>query len=316
MPRLDELGERRIIQALEPILNHGDLELGLEDDCAAIPIGDEYLLVTTDVVNRRTHIPRGATGRQVGWYTAAVNLSDIAAKGGRPLGLAVAMTLPRTLDVNYVKEIARGLDECCRAQGTEVIGGDTKEGPDVSLAGTAVGLVPKDQLMRRRGARAGDIVAVTGHLGRGGWGYRNLRQGKPALEALLKPTPRIGAGRLLAESHRVTSCMDLSDGLAASLHQLSSLNGVSFEVEWERLPLFPKLRRATLAARREAALYMGGDYELLFTVRADAWPALKETLAKGGQGARAIGAVVEGDENLLIAERVIPVGSKGYEHFS
>lgn len=301
---------------MEPILNHGDLELGLEDDCAAIPMGDEYLLVTTDVVNRRTHIPRGATGRQVGWYTAAVNLSDIAAKGGRPLGLAVAMTLTRTLDVNYVKEIARGLDECCRAQGTEVIGGDTKEGPDVSLAGTAVGLVPKDQLMRRRGARAGDIVAVTGHLGRGGWGYRNLRQGKPALDALLKPTPRIGTGRLLAESHQVTSCMDLSDGLAASLHQLSSVNGVSFEVEWQRVPLFPKLRRATLAARREAALYMGGDYELLFTVGAKEWQKVDALLSTKGVVATAIGGVIEGDENLLVAEEIAPLGSKGYEHFS
>ncbi len=316
MPRLDELGERRIIQALEPILNHGDLELGLEDDCAAIPIGDEYLLVTTDVVNRRTHIPRGATGRQVGWYTAAVNLSDIAAKGGRPLGLAVAMTLPRSLDAKFLNDIARGLDECCRSQSTEVVGGDTKEGPDISLAGTALGLVSKDQLMRRRGARAGDIVAVTGHLGRGGWAYRNLGRSSGALEALLRPTPNIQAGRALAESHKVSSCMDLSDGLAASLHQLSSLNGVSFEIEWQRLPLFPKLKKCREAAKRDAALYMGGDYELLFTVKADGWRALEETLVRLGHQATAIGAVVEGDENLLVAEGVTPLGSKGYEHFT
>ncbi len=315
MARLSELGERRIIEDLRRILK-GVPPLDLEDDCAAVPLGNRYLLVTTDVVNRATHIPKGATPRQVGWYTAAVNLSDIAAKGGRPLGLAVAMTLPRDLDEGYVRQIALGLRWCCRAFGTQVLAGDTKEGPDISLAGVALGMTKGKRLLARRGAHVGDIVGVTGTLGRAGWAY--LHRDVPAgIKGLMEPKPRIPEGLLLAASRASTSCMDISDGLAASLHQMALLTGLNFEVTFQQLPLFAPLRREPPPARREASLFMGGDYELLFTASSKGWPRLQEAFQREGLRATAIGAVGEGEENVLLTSHGRePLPGRGWEHFT
>jgi thiamine-monophosphate kinase len=316
VPNLSELGERKIIGALRRLLDHGDLVLGFEDDCAAIPLGSRYLLITTDVVNRATHIPAGSTPEQVGWYTAACNLSDIAAKGGRPLGLVVAMTLPRRLQASFVLGIARGADRCCRAYGARFVGGDTKEGPDISLAGTAVGVTAGRAILRRRGARVGDVVAVTGAVGRGGWAFRHLRSDRGALDLLMCPRPRVPEGQALAASRAVTSCMDISDGLAASLAQLTQANGTTFEIAWDHLPLFPRLRREPMAVQRECALYMGGDYELLFTARPRVWPRLQAGLRRRRMRATAIGAVAEGRNNILLGPGGTEVlEARGWEHF-
>src|SRR5439155_8386059 len=168
-----DIGERGAIQVLIKIFDRG-LPIGLGHDVGVVDWGDDYLVATTDAVNVRTHVPQGASASQIGWYLVAVNLSDIAAAGARPLGFLGALSLPRDTDVEFLKGLARGMDECARQFGIAIVGGDTKESDVMTLAGTALGRVAKSRILLRSGAKAGDIVVATGDLGRGGWASRAL----------------------------------------------------------------------------------------------------------------------------------------------
>jgi thiamine-monophosphate kinase len=153
--QLREIGEREAIEHIRKILDQDDFPLGLTDDCAAIEMGKNYLLVSTDMINERTHMPVGMTAYDMGWHVIAVNLSDIASKGGEPLGLEVAVGLPRQKDIEFLEDMAQGMDSCARKYGTAIAGGDTKECYEVTLVGTAFGIVPKTKIMRRGGAHKG-----------------------------------------------------------------------------------------------------------------------------------------------------------------
>src|SRR5207247_9182744 len=161
---------------------------GLGRDCGFVDWGDDYLVVTTDVVNRKTHIPTGATPQQIGWYATAVNLSDIAAAGARPLGFVAALSMPADTDVEFLRGLAMGMEECVREFGIAVLGGDTKESEVLSIAGTAFGRVRKDRILLRSGARPGDAIVVTGDLGRAGYAAKTPEQssGMPT-EAVNQP---------------------------------------------------------------------------------------------------------------------------------
>src|SRR3990172_833146 len=130
----------------------------------------------------------------MGWCGGGRTLSDVAAMGGYPLGFVAALALPRTLDVNYLRELARGMDECAKEFGIAVLGGDTKETAEITLAGTAFGRVRKDRVLLRSGARPGNLLAATGDLGRGAWAGRAIRAGadvERATEALMRPHARL-----------------------------------------------------------------------------------------------------------------------------
>jgi thiamine-monophosphate kinase len=315
--KLSDLGERRLVELLQNVLER-DGNLG--DDAAVLPMGRRFLLVTTDVINERTHIPTGARPEQVGWYATAVNFSDIAAMGGEPIGFLAALTLPRKLDSSYVEDLARGMDACVREYGAAVIGGDTKEGPEISICGVAIGRTRGRRVLRRRGCRPGDLLGITGQLGKAGWALANLRKkgkAEEAIEVLMRPRPRVREGLILASSAAVTSCMDISDGLASSLGQLAEVNGVSFEVEYEAIPSTPLLKEMTAEERRESLLFQGGDFELLFTVRPRGWPSLQASLEGEDAHATIIGKVGErGPNRLVIHGQRENLEPRGYEHFT
>ncbi|TLZ90323.1 MAG: hypothetical protein E6K04_07450 [Methanobacteriota archaeon] len=191
------------------------------------------------------------------------------------------------------------------------------------MAGTAFGRVRKDRILLRTGAKPGDVIVVTGDLGRAGHAAKLLEQPtalrSDALTELLRPYPRIAEGLFLAESGAVTSCMDLSDGLGVSLAQLASMTRLSYQIEFDALPLYRGLTALPPAVAKDVALYYGGDYELLATVRADAigwllerWPAT----APRGQRLTVIGKVAASGGNVLITKTgKEPLLGKGWEHF-
>jgi len=279
--------------------------------------------VTTDVVNQKTHIPAGATPSQIGWYATAVNLSDIAAAGARPLGFVAALSMPADTDVEFLRGLAQGMDECTREFDIAVLGGDTKEGPTLSIAGTAFGRVAKDRILLRTGARPGDVIVVTGDLGRAGHAARLLDQPTAprtdALNQLLRPYPRIAEGQLLSASGAATSCMDLSDGLGASLAQLAAMTRLSYQIEFDALPLYRGLTTLQPAVAKEIALYYGGDYELIATVRPEGLQALLErasSTAPRGPRLTVIGKVAASGGNVLLTKTgKEPLLAKGWEHF-
>ncbi|MDD5503018.1 MAG: thiamine-phosphate kinase [Candidatus Thermoplasmatota archaeon] len=325
--KLSKIGERKAIEEMTKIFMRRSpekgakcsLSVGIGDDCAAIDMGKEYLLVTTDVISRKTHVPRQATPWQIGWFLVAVNLSDVASKGGRPIGLVMALGLPRETEEKFLLDLARGMDDCARAYGTQIIGGDTKENSNLTIAGTALGLVKKERFMPRFGAKEGDLVAVTGRLGAAAAGYYSLGSNlgiKTAENAMLEPQPRIAEGIALAKSGAATSCMDISDGLATSLYQMTKLG---CEIEVSKIPIAPEtmeVERLTGKNALEQALYYGGDYELVCTLKQDMAKKAVRAVEKAG-GRLAIIGKIGGKRKMLLDSngKKMPLENRGYEHF-
>jgi thiamine-monophosphate kinase len=317
---LREIGEREAIEHIRKILDQGDFPLGLTDDCAAIEMGKNYLLVSTDMINERTHMPVGMTAYDMGWHVIAVNLSDIASKGGEPLGLEVAVGLPRQKDIEFLEDMAQGMDSCARKYGTAIAGGDTKECYEVTLVGTAFGVVPKNKIMLRGGAHKGDIVAVTGNLGKGAVGYQALKHGldiESAVRKMFRPEPRMAEGVALSKSGLATSCMDISDGLASTAYQMCDESGVSMEIDFDKLPRTEEISQIDFVPKDELMLYFGGDYELLVTIKKGNMRKAKSAVKKAGGVLTGVGIVTESQEanKLIKAGEMEILENRGYEHF-
>ncbi|MCZ7396404.1 MAG: thiamine-phosphate kinase [Candidatus Methanoperedens sp.] len=317
--KVGEFSERSLIARISNMLAKpdGNIIVGAgEDDCAVLDIGgEEYLLATTDMLHRKTDFPLRMRGEQIGWMSVAVNLSDLASKGGRPLGVLMAMGVPPDTELGFVEDIAKGMADCASRFGTQIIGGDTDSHEELTMAGTALGLVKKELLIRRSGARAGDLVCATGNLGSAGAALLALDKGmkvsQEILNALFEPVPRINEGMALAQSRAVSSMMDISDGLALSLHDLSKASGVGFKIYENRLPVLPEVKRLFKGENlMKAVVFTGGDFELLFTVAPD-----KIEKARKACRLTVIGEVIEDGVFIERAGRLEELKAKGYEHF-
>ena len=215
MSQGNDIGERELILRISEIL--GGVE---NDDCALIDAGERYLVATTDMLHRDTDFPDIMNPWQMGWMSVAVNLSDIAAMGAEPAGILVAVGLPPEADLFFIDELFSGFGDCAGFYGTRIVGGDTDSHQELTIAGTALGFVEKDLVLRRKGARPGDFLCTTGVLGGAGgglWAWRQGNQESEFITRLLEPEPRLKEGRALAKSQSVTAMMDNSDGLALSL---------------------------------------------------------------------------------------------------
>ena len=225
------------------------------DDCAVIPCGGELLVATTDMLHETTDFPPGMTGWQIGWMSAAVTLSDVAAMGARPAIVLLAVGLDRG---ERLHEILLGAKACCDSCGAELAGGDLDAHSELTIVSSGVGFTDAGKVIRRQGAVPGDLICVTGPLGRAQAaldGYAHYRS------ALLEPVPRVREGLLLARAG-VTSMMDISDGLVISLYDLLEANTCGYSVDSGQLPL---LEGVPAEKSREYSLFGGGDFELLFT---------------------------------------------------
>jgi len=314
--RLDDRGERWMVRRIQQIL--GDRAVG--DDTAYISWGNDYLLATTDATTIRTHYPWHSP-EAWGWYVAAVNLSDIAAKGGLPMGLLIALLVPPQTATTTVAGIMRGARKCCARYGTKVIGGDTKEGHEICLVGAAFGRVPKREFMPRGGARPGDILALTGSVGAAASGFLALQEGiagsglRGEERRLLLPVPRLPEGRAAARTRAVHASTDLSDGLSASVHQLCQPSGTGAVIIWDAVPVSAALRRRGKADERWA-FHFGGDFELLMAVPPARFNEVRCAVERTGTGLAAIGRIVEGSKVELVGRgwrRPLKYG--GWEHF-
>ena len=319
--KLSDLGERKAIQLISDILSKGDEAVGIGDDCAAFQFEDDFLLVSTDMISEKTHIPKIMTPWQMGWFVVAINVSDIAAKGGRPFGFVLSLGLPRGTTDSFLKEMMNGAESCASHYVFSIVGGDTKENPNITLCGTVFGIVKKEGFMPRKGCKPGDIVAVTGELGKAGAGYYAMQHNildEQILKGLLEPVPRVDEGIALAGERIVTSCMDISDGLSSSLYQLMKLNNVGFEIDKEKIPLSSSLHKLSKTKDLdvyEYALQFGGDYELLLTVPEKFEKASFSVNCIGGTITE-IGRVIRG-KNVKLVENGIKktLQNNGYEHF-
>ena len=317
--KIGEINERALIRHIAQLLpgHEKNIVVGAgEDDCAVLDIGGEdYLLVTTDMLHRKTDFPLQMSGWQIGWMSVAVNLSDIASKGGKPIGILMAMGIPPDTELDFLESIIKGMDDCAQKFNTRIIGGDTDSHDELTLAGTALGAIKKKLLIQRSGANTGDIVCVTGNLGTAGTAIFFLNKNIPVeykiLKVLFEPSPRINEGIALAGTGAVSSMMDISDGLSLSLHDLSKASGVGFKIYENRLPVIPEVNSLLEGDELlEALVYTGGDFELLFTLPPDKLDKVRSVCHL-----TVIGEVIR--EGVLIerAGGIEELKCLGYEHF-
>ena len=253
-----------------PILRERDIikllarRLPVGDDCAIIPYGKTHLVLTTDMLHRKSDFPFGVTAHAVGWRSAAASLSDIAAMGAKPIAVVVAIGAPR-FEKAFIEELVEGIEDCCQQAGARYVGGDIDRHDELTIVTTALGKAKRPVL--RSGAKVGHLVCVTGTLGRTAAALKLFKQRKSKkANALFKFMPRVAEGHVLAKF--VSSMMDISDGVARSLYQLSEASQVGFRVAFKEIPICPEARELARHEKGilEMGLYTGEDFELLFTL--------------------------------------------------
>ncbi|MCF7967265.1 MAG: thiamine-phosphate kinase [Methylobacter tundripaludum] len=287
--------------------------LGIGDDCALLSIPDGYeLAVTTDTMVENVHFFAGADPELLGHKLLAVNLSDLAGMGAKPVSVTLALTLPK-VDENWLTAFAKGFLNLAERHSVDLIGGDTTSGP-LTLTVQAMGLVPKGRALRRSAARPGDFIYMTGFLGDAGLGLK-IKQGyccadsDAALTRFNRPEPQIEAG--LALIGVANACIDLSDGLAGDLGHILEQSQVGACLDWDALPLSKAVQTYINDTGDWAMpLTAGDDYELCFTVSPDQADKLAVAAAKIG--------IIESQPGLRLHKsgNIQPLEVKGFEHFS
>ena len=259
----------------------GPVRLGVGDDCALLKVPEgETLAISTDMLVEGRHFFAGADPFALGHKTLAVNLSDLAAMGARPLGFTLALSLPAA-DADWLRAFSTGLLGLADTHQIELIGGDTTRGP-LNLCVTAFGSVPEGEALRRKGACPGDEIWVSGTLGDAKLALSMLL-GDIALEAdlltvaakrLHTPTPRTALG--IALRGIASAAIDISDGLSGDLGHILAQSGAGAIVNADALPLGQALSRRALREKREFAASGGDDYELCFCAPAQMHSAVLE----------------------------------------
>lgn len=228
--KLSDLGEFGLIAQIRERFPAPDGTTGIGDDCAILPQhGGRDTLVSTDMLVEGTHFLRDdIPPYSLGWKSAAVNLSDIAAMGGQPTGTFLSLALPADLDAGWVEEFLRGYREISAQFRTPLLGGDTTASPDRICINVAVlGECPTGMARTRSNARPGDLVCVTGTLGDSAAGLKAILEGverEADVQALIdrhyRPLPRVEEGRQLAATPGVHAMMDISDGIGSDLQHI------------------------------------------------------------------------------------------------
>jgi thiamine-monophosphate kinase len=318
----------------------GAVVLGIGDDTAALaPTPGTLTLVTADALVEGVHFRRStSSAADVGWKAMAINCSDIASMGGAPTAAIVSLMLPAALEVAWVDGLYAGLTAAAGAFGLAIVGGNLAEAPVVVVDVTVLGEVPPDRLRRRSGAAPGDLVAVTGTLGRAAAGLLALEAGTRgvagdapyaapdgtaarAIESQRRPQPRLRAGRTLGALAGVHAMIDLSDGLALDVWRVCEASGVGVRIDAARLPIDEAV--PVVAGRHgrdplDVALAGGEDYELLFTVApAAAAHVLARLKAEAAITATVVGEIVTAASGRVVrvAGQDRPLEARGWTHF-
>jgi thiamine-monophosphate kinase len=330
----DRGGEDALVRTIRALTagQAAGVRVGIGDDCAVLePRPGTMLLATTDLLLEDVHFRRRwAEPADIGWKAIAVNLSDIAAMGGRPRWALVALACPEGTSVEEIEAFYEGALALARFHGVAIVGGDTSASPagwmvNVTLLGEAV--APR----LRSTAQAGDTIAVTGALGRSAAGLAVLERetapgGVDAMHlaevtgAHLRPQPRVPEGEWLAAAGGVTAMMDLSDGLGLDLPRLLGESGAGAEVDVDRLPVDAATRAVAAALGADPAAWATGggeDYELLLTCEPAALARLQQGLAEAfGARLTPIGTVTTARAMRWSSQGREVAVARGYEHFA
>jgi thiamine-monophosphate kinase len=331
MSKSNESAEDRLIARYFRPLATAPGAFGLIDDAAALtpPPGCD-LVLTTDGVIAGVHFfpddPPGMVSRKV----LRMNLSDLAAKGARPLGFLLSVALPAGFGEAWLGAFAAGLAEDAAHYGCALYGGDTDHTPGpISVSIFAFGAVPQGKMVHRSTARVGDCVLVTGTIGDAAiglklrrdrtlarrWGLSDAAAGELEDRYLL-PQPRNALADAVLQY--ASAAIDVSDGLAGDLAKLCRASSVAADIDVERVPLSDAARAAIAAepALRETALSGGDDYEIVLTVAPEKLAALRVAAEAAGVATTEIGRVHKGEGTRFLQDGKALAFTRGsYSHF-
>lgn len=321
-----------------------DDELGIGDDGAVINTPENHqLVVVMDTLVSGVHFLEQTAPCDIAWKALAVNLSDLAAMGAKPVFFTLGLTLPES-DDDWLKSFSSGLAEIANSYNIALVGGDTTKGP-LAVTVTAHGWVKSGEAVLRSGARIGDVICVTNSIGSGALGLK-LLQGSFAeafkgeftvqeknqlMQALNRPEPQVLVGHLLHQY--ATSAIDISDGLVADLtHIVDSSNQrfgeisaqVKAEIYLERVPVLSSVKRYLEQTGDWSAVLAGGDdYQLCFTMNKAEFDLIRSNTLRFGVEITEIGRIVERDPSqglfnkvsLTLNGKPYALNAQGYSHF-
>jgi thiamine-monophosphate kinase len=321
-----DLGERKIIKIIiESLDRMPNNPVPFGDDVSAVDIGHNKLaVISTDMLVGKTDVPKGMSLLQAARKAVIMNISDLAAKGAKPLALLASIGVPPSITEEGIHQIGKGLNAGAREYDTYVLGGDTNEASDLIINCMALGVCQKDQLIKRSGALPGDYVAVTGYFGKTAAGLKILIEdfSAPEIEGefvdfVLMPKARVKEGLALARTRAATASIDSSDGLAWSLYEISRASNVGFLLY--NLPVAPEAKKFAKICNFDSVdltLYGGEEYELLVTVKPKLWKQAKEAVERIGGTLLRVGQVIREKRVLLKnAGKMYSVEARGWEHF-
>ncbi|WPD24648.1 MAG: thiamine-phosphate kinase [Candidatus Electrothrix scaldis] len=336
--------ERDLIQQIHQLVSQegNGLVQGIGDDCAVVEKDEQNVwLLTMDTLMESVHFdcswhPPYLLGRKA----VSVNVSDVAAMGGRPVFALLSLGLPADFSPEWVTELNRGINEACGQYGCLLIGGDTVCSlGKIALTLTLIGETSRDQVLYRHGAKTGDTVWVSGALGLAAAGLDYFRSGKtlsmqaeypveirPCIKAHLDPEARVGLAGALSRTGLVHAMMDLSDGLSTDLSHLCQQSHLAAMIEEERFPGKEALASAASSlgfSEKERTGWMiagGEDYELLFTASPENQQAIQKAALEHGVPVTPIGQLREG-QGVILRRKTADgyeeelISFQGFDHF-
>ncbi|MBY0531634.1 MAG: thiamine-phosphate kinase [Xanthobacteraceae bacterium] len=325
-------GEEKLIERFfKPLAQHPGA-LALSDDAAFLtPPAGYDLVLTTDMTVAGVHFFADDPPETIGRKALRVNLSDLAAKGAEPIGALLAISFSGEIDEGWVANFSRGLGEDCVAFACPLLGGDTTKTPGpLSISITAIGKVPSGKMVKRAGAKPGDLVVVSGTIGdaalalelkkrvlSGGLGDLNKPQTAELMRRYRIPEPRVSLAPLLREY--ANAAMDVSDGLVGDLNKLARVSGVSARIETAKVPLSNPAHDAIAGegVLLEIALTGGDDYEVLCAVPESRFASFAEAAGKAGVPVTAIGSFADGEGVAVLdaSGKELAFQKASYSHF-
>ena len=326
--KLSRLGEFALIKRIRRLTPSGrGVLLGIGDDAAWVESRYGSVLVTSDLLIQDIHFKLEWTSMfALGHKVLAVNLSDIAAMGGRPAYLILGLGIPADFTSTQISEFYRGVNSLAARTGVLLIGGDTNIARCLTISACVIGH-PVSTPVRRSGAQSGDDIYVTGTIGDSSLGMELLQSGRALssrgfagylIARHRQPTPRVLVGQTLARRRLATAMIDVSDGLLQDLGHICEASGVGAEIWLDHVPLSSAYRAMAGKDAAQRALSGGEDYELLFCARQRDGTRLLNLSKHARLPITRIGRCLGTRRRIAVLDgsgKVVPISATGYDHF-
>ena len=337
MENLKKIGEFGLIAHITKNFNHqlGNTVLPLGDDCAVYSgPASKYQLISTDALVENIHFKFSTISpEQLGQKVIAVNISDIAAMGGTPTRVLITLGISKKVSTSFLNKLYNGIHKICTLYDIELFGGDTVSSPKSFFINvTIIGEAKRGKLFTRNGAKKGDLIFTTGTLGDSSLGFKissnkNLKCAQKAKKYLIKkhciPIPRLKESQLLVRSNcKVTSMIDISDGLVQDLQHICKQSGTGAVIYEKKLPKSLEFLNVCRDNRLNSLSFIlegGEDYELLFTLPSDGVKKLARQFEKAKALVTHIGEITESASKVSLlrqnGKREILRQLSGFNHF-